>query len=76
MISQELFDAHAKERERSAKMSMKFTLERRDTWPDAEAAASYLRRKLPWKSWDSRIFDVYIVSPMTQPWPSFIEVEM
>ncbi|GLB40575.1 putative alpha/beta hydrolase family protein [Lyophyllum shimeji] len=60
MISQELFDAHAKERQKSAKMSMKFTLERRDTWPDREAAAAYLRRKLPWKAWDSQVFDIYI----------------
>ncbi|KAF8072085.1 Alpha/beta hydrolase fold-1 [Lyophyllum atratum] len=60
MLSQELFDAHAKEREHFAKMSMKVTLERRDTWPDREAAANYLRSRLPWKSWDARVFDMYI----------------
>jgi len=60
ILSQELFVAHAAEREQFAKMSMKATLERRDTWPGREAAASYLRCRLPWKSWDARVFDIYI----------------
>ncbi|KAG6864969.1 hypothetical protein C0991_005876 [Blastosporella zonata] len=60
ILSQELFDAHAKEREDFAIMSMKVTLARRDSWPDKRSAAAYLRRRLPWKHWDSRVFDAYI----------------
>ncbi|KAG5653239.1 hypothetical protein H0H81_001622 [Sphagnurus paluster] len=60
IIAQDLFTARTKERERSANMSKKMTLERRDTWPNEEAAAAYLRRRLPWKSWDTRVFDIYI----------------
>ncbi|KAG6901876.1 hypothetical protein C0995_007000 [Termitomyces sp. Mi166 len=60
ILSQQLFDAHAKEREDSANMTMKVTLTRRDSWPSKEAAAAYLQRRLPWKSWDSRVFDIYI----------------
>ncbi|KAG5653240.1 hypothetical protein H0H81_001623 [Sphagnurus paluster] len=60
IISPELFASHEKERVDSAKMSMKMTLERRDTWPDKESAIAYFRRKLPWKSWDPRVFDIYM----------------
>ncbi|KAF5382078.1 hypothetical protein D9615_004232 [Tricholomella constricta] len=60
ILSQELFDAHARERKIFANMSMKVTLERRDTWPDRETAAAYFRRRLPWKSWDPRVFDIYV----------------
>ncbi|RDB31000.1 hypothetical protein Hypma_000089 [Hypsizygus marmoreus] len=60
MLSQELFDAHAKEREHGARATMKVTLERRDSWPSREAAASYLRQRLPWKAWDAPVFDIYI----------------
>ncbi|KAG6887825.1 hypothetical protein C0995_012372 [Termitomyces sp. Mi166 len=60
ILSQDLFDAHAKEREDSANMTMKLTLTRRDSWPSKGAAAAYLRKRLPWKSWDSRVFDIYV----------------
>ncbi|KAG6826757.1 hypothetical protein H0H92_014547 [Tricholoma furcatifolium] len=60
ILSQERFDAHAKERENSANASMKATLTRRDSWPNLGAAAAYLRRKLPWKSWDAKVIDLYI----------------
>lgn len=62
IMSQELFDAHAKERQDFGEVTMKVTLNRVDSWPTREAAASYLRKRLPWKSWDSRVFDIYIVS--------------
>lgn len=62
LISRELFKVHAQEREDSARNSMKYTLERRDQWPSREAAAAYLRRRLPWKSWDMRVFERYMVS--------------
>ncbi|KAG5716856.1 hypothetical protein E4T56_gene3417 [Termitomyces sp. T112] len=39
---------------------MKVTLTRRDSWPSQEAAVAYLRRRLPWKSWDSRVFNLYV----------------
>ncbi|KAG6910003.1 hypothetical protein DXG01_014003 [Tephrocybe rancida] len=60
ILSQELFDSHAKERENAANMTMRITLARRDSWPDRGAATAYLRRRLPWKAWDSRVFDTYI----------------
>ncbi|KNZ75953.1 Peroxisomal membrane protein LPX1 [Termitomyces sp. J132] len=60
ILSQELFDAHAKEREDSANLTMKATLARRDSWPNKGAAAAYLRGRLPWTTWDPRVFNIYV----------------
>ncbi|KAG6879674.1 hypothetical protein C0992_012972 [Termitomyces sp. T32_za158] len=60
ILSQRMFDAHAKEREDSAIMIMKQTLTRRDSWSSKVAAAAYLQTRLPWKFWDSRVFDIYL----------------
>ncbi|KAG6820482.1 hypothetical protein H0H93_016544 [Arthromyces matolae] len=60
ILSRELFNAHAREREESANLTMKMTLARRDSWSSKGAAAAYLKRRLPWKLWDPKVFDTYV----------------
>lgn len=38
-------------------------INRRDVWEDLPSLERWLRRQFPWKTWDQRVFDLYIVSP-------------
>ncbi|CAA7268726.1 unnamed protein product [Cyclocybe aegerita] len=33
---------------------------RKDIWKSADAAAAWLKARLPWAAWDERVFDVYV----------------
>lgn len=62
LFSREIFEANLEERENASKVSMMLTMGRRDTWADRRTAATHLRRRIPWKSWDPRVFDIFIAS--------------
>lgn len=35
---------------------------RKHTWPSRNAARAYFGKKLPWTTWDKRVFEAFIVS--------------
>lgn len=40
----------------------KACLSREDSWPSISAAKAFLSSKSPWKLWDPRVLDIYVVS--------------
>lgn len=34
---------------------------RRDIWDSAEAASKWMKSRVPWKTWDPRVFEIYVV---------------
>lgn len=39
-----------------------FVLNRKDTWDDLQSLERWLRKQRPWKTWDKRVLDLYLVS--------------
>ena len=37
-------------------------INRRDVWEDLPSLDRWLRQQFPWKTWDKRAFDLYLVS--------------
>ena len=41
--------------------AMAFAKVRKDIWPSRQAAREWLARKAPWRAWDARALDLYVV---------------
>ena len=37
-------------------------LDRRETWDNYQDLTTFLQKRSPWKTWDPRVFDLYLVS--------------
>ena len=44
------------------KMVAEMTPLRRDIWKSSDDAKAWLKSRIPWGTWDERVFDVYVVS--------------
>ncbi|KAJ7087788.1 Alpha/beta hydrolase fold-1, partial [Mycena epipterygia] len=42
------------------KARVKAVAARRDTWADGDELAAWMRKRHPWKTWDARVFDIYL----------------
>jgi hypothetical protein len=47
------------------KMVSEMTPVRKDIWKSCEDASKWLKKRLPWGSWDDRVFEAYVVRSMS-----------
>ena len=43
-------------------------LSRPDSWPSRAALLDMMRKRYPWKIWDERIFEAYLVRTVIDAW--------
>ncbi|RPD54847.1 alpha/beta-hydrolase [Lentinus tigrinus ALCF2SS1-7] len=60
MITQDAWNEHVKEQERSLTLVCSMILKRRDTWDTRADARRYFESRLPWSTWDPRAMDLFI----------------
>ena len=62
LITREVFNANLEEREGALKMMNVAVSKRKDTWDSREEARAFFNKRFPWKMWDDRVRDLYVVS--------------
>jgi pimeloyl-ACP methyl ester carboxylesterase len=60
MIDKDVFNQHLRERQGQIGHISKALIKQKDIWPNREAARAWLTSRLPWKTWDGRVLDLYI----------------
>ncbi|KAF8229948.1 hypothetical protein L208DRAFT_144014 [Tricholoma matsutake] len=65
--------SHAMEEHRTEiyKLVEATTPMRRDIWDSAEAASKWMKSRVPWKTWDPRVFEIYVkygLQPLPTPY--------
>ena len=55
------------ERRKQVELIMKAIAASRSTWPSRDAAREYFGKRPPWKFWDSRVLDLYVVRRLREP---------
>ncbi len=66
MMTQEVLDAVMRDG-RAWKALIGMAKSRKDTWPSREAAREWMSRHLPWKAWEPRCVDLFVVRPPSHP---------
>ncbi len=79
MIDRHVFQAHLEDRKRQTSMLTKAVAAQRNSWDNRKAAFEYFSRRVPWKTWDSRVIAIHIVRTFTLLTPCsltlFISIE-
>jgi hypothetical protein len=61
LIDRQVFEEHREERFKQVEQLRKAIAKSRNAWPSKEAAREYFSCRSPWKSWDRRALDIYVV---------------
>jgi hypothetical protein len=61
MASKDVFYSRYEERKASIDFAVNTTSVRKDTWRSKNEALAYFMKRLPWKTWDSRIVQLLVV---------------
>ncbi|KAK0231582.1 alpha/beta-hydrolase [Armillaria fumosa] len=59
MIDRYVFQAHLEDRKRQTSMLTKAVAAQRNSWDNRKAALEYFSRRVPWKTWDSRVMAIH-----------------
>ncbi|KAK0205832.1 Alpha/Beta hydrolase protein [Desarmillaria ectypa] len=60
MIDRHVFQAHLEDRKRQTLMLTKAVAAQRNSWDNRKAAFEYFSRRVPWKTWDSRVIAIHV----------------
>ncbi|PBL01645.1 alpha/beta-hydrolase [Armillaria gallica] len=60
MIDRHVFQAHLEDRKRQTSMLTKAVAAQRNSWDNRKAAFEYFSRRVPWKTWDSRVIAIHV----------------
>lgn len=61
MIDRDVFQANLKDRQRQLKLVTAAVIKSRASWPDKPSALDYFAKRPPWRSWDRRVLELYVV---------------
>lgn len=62
MITEDVFRAHFADRMATMEGAVCATSIRRDRWASRDDARSWLSGRFPWRVWDNKVLDIYVVS--------------
>ncbi len=62
MITEDVFRAHFDDRMATMEGAVCATSIRRDRWAGRDDARSWLSGRFPWRVWDNKVLDIYVVS--------------
>ncbi|KAK0492756.1 Alpha/beta hydrolase fold-1 [Armillaria luteobubalina] len=60
MIDRHVFQAHLEDRKRQTSMLTKAVAAQRNSWDNRKAAFEYFSKRVPWKTWDSRVKAIHV----------------
>ena len=61
MIDRHVFQANLKDRQRQLKFVTAAVSKSRASWPDKRTALEYFAKRPPYRAWDRRVLELYIV---------------
>lgn len=61
LIDRQTYNAHFEDREGQISQVMKSVIKSRATWESQDEALTWLRKRYPWKAWESRVVELFVV---------------